>query len=133
MDKHHLWLQEHSEEQISSTPYSERAKSEMTFNLLVVGLIVRLLSHLSESSIVDLSAKMKKAKQEDSGGKVDAIKALISQIPASGGGDDKMQQGEEMKKAAIDINPDSIAPEEVQQRLKEILVSQDEFVVLYNA
>jgi len=69
---------------------------------------------------------MEKAKRSD-GNSIDAIKALVSQIPASGGQNrqEQMQQGENIKNSAVDLDFDKIAPEELQQRLLAILKWRD--------
>lgn len=52
------------------------------------------------------------------------MKDILGKLPI-GGGSDKAEQAEDIKRKAIDINPDDIAPKEVQQRLTEILRWRD--------
>ncbi|KAG8965532.1 hypothetical protein FRC03_000442, partial [Tulasnella sp. 419] len=81
----------------------------------------------SQSSVSDLAARMEQAKQ-DEGGKLSTLQALISQIPASGSGaspQEQMQKGEEIKQSQLNLDPDKIAPEDLQKRLWDILVWRD--------
>ncbi|KAG8709800.1 hypothetical protein FRC08_018045 [Ceratobasidium sp. 394] len=83
--------------------------------------------HLSEASVSDLSKKMNEMKNQDQS-PISTLRAILGQIP-HGGGDDKqnaMNQGDEIRNKAFNFNPDDVAPEEVQQRLLEILKWHDQ-------
>ncbi|QRW24652.1 heterokaryon incompatibility protein Het-C protein [Rhizoctonia solani] len=66
--------------------------------------------HLSEASVSDLSKKMSELKNQDqSESPIAKLRAILGRIPS-----------------AFDFNPDDVAPEEVQQRLLEILKWHDQ-------
>jgi hypothetical protein len=54
------------------------------------------------------------------------IKDILSKLPI-GGGDDKMSQGEQMQEQskAYHVDPDNIAPPEVQRQLLDLLKWRD--------
>ncbi|CAE6472919.1 unnamed protein product [Rhizoctonia solani] len=85
--------------------------------------------HLSEASVSDLSKKMNELKnQNQSESPITKLHAILGQIP-SGGGDQQqgaMEQGDQIRAKAFDFNPNDVAPEEVQQRLLEILKWHDQ-------
>ncbi|KAI5829276.1 Het-C-domain-containing protein [Schizophyllum commune Tattone D] len=83
---------------------------------------------LSQSSVTEINHKLDDAKKGDNAN-IDVIKGLISKI-SGGGGDDKMQKGEEMKakSEAYNFDPDNIAPPEVQQQFKELLIWRDDLM-----
>ena len=83
---------------------------------------------LSQSSVTEINHKLDDAKKGDNAN-IEVIKGLISKI-SGGGGDDKMQKGEEMKakSEAYDFDPDNIAPPEVQQQFKELLIWRDDLM-----
>jgi len=85
--------------------------------------------HLSEASVSDLSKKMNEIKNQDqSESPIAKLRLILGQIP-SGGGDDKqnaMNQGDEIRAKAFNLNPDDVAPEEVQQQFLEILKWHDQ-------
>ncbi|KAG6911350.1 hypothetical protein DXG01_001021 [Tephrocybe rancida] len=67
---------------------------------------------------------MGEATDEDN---ISKIKNILSQLPI-GGGDDKVNQGEQMNAAAkaYNFNPDNVAPPEVQQQLLALLKWRDQ-------
>ncbi|CAE6464046.1 unnamed protein product [Rhizoctonia solani] len=106
--------------------------------------------HLSEASVSDLSKKMNELKNQDqSESPIAKLRAILGKIP-SGGGDQQqgaMDQGDQIRAKAYDFvgvitslvcsgllmqtflfdqNPDDVAPEEVQQRLLEVLKWHDQ-------
>ncbi|KAH7334385.1 heterokaryon incompatibility protein Het-C-domain-containing protein [Rhizoctonia solani] len=85
--------------------------------------------HLSEASVSDLSKKMSEMKNQDqSDSPIAKLRAILGKIP-SGGGDQQqgaMEQGDQIRAKAFDFNPDDVAPEEVQQRLLEVLKWHDQ-------
>ncbi|CUA69646.1 hypothetical protein RSOLAG22IIIB_04023 [Rhizoctonia solani] len=85
--------------------------------------------HLSEASVSDLSKKMSELKNQDqSESPIAKLRAILGRIP-SGGGDQQqgaMDQGDQIRAKAYDFNPNDVAPEEVQQRLLEILKWHDQ-------
>ncbi|KAF8667700.1 Het-C protein [Rhizoctonia solani] len=84
--------------------------------------------HLSEASVSDLSKKMSELKNQDqSESPIAKLRAILGRIP-SGGGQQQgaMEQGDQIRAKAFDFNPDDVAPEEVQQRLLEILKWHDQ-------
>ncbi|KAG8716996.1 hypothetical protein FRC09_014920 [Ceratobasidium sp. 395] len=92
-------------------------------------LLGEATDHLSEASVSDLSKKMNEVKNQDqSNSPIEKLRAILGQIPR-GGGDDKqnaINQGEQIRNNAFNFNPDDVAPEEVQQRLLEILKWHDQ-------
>ncbi|KAF8745171.1 Heterokaryon incompatibility protein Het-C, partial [Rhizoctonia solani] len=84
--------------------------------------------HLSEASVSDLSKKMSELKNQDqSESPIAKLRAILGRIPS--GGDQQqgaMEQGDQIRAKAFDFNPDDVAPEEVQQRLLEILKWHDQ-------
>ncbi|KAF5384951.1 hypothetical protein D9615_001149 [Tricholomella constricta] len=82
---------------------------------------------LSQASVTDLSLKMSQASGGNEEGNVAKLKAILSKLPI-GGGDDKVNQGEEMHKQAkgYHFDPDNIAPPEVQQQLLSLLKWRDQ-------
>lgn len=95
----------------------------------IFSLLGEATDHLSEASLTDLTKRLNSAKNTDqSESPLKRLGGLLKKIPmGGGGGDDKLQQGEEMKAKAVDLNAsiDSVAPEEVQKQLWEILVWRD--------
>ncbi|KAG8762608.1 hypothetical protein FRC11_008506, partial [Ceratobasidium sp. 423] len=85
--------------------------------------------HLSEASVSDLSKKMNELKnQNQSDSPISKLRAILGKIP-SGGGDQQqgaMEQGDQIRAKAFDFNPNDVAPEEVQQRLLEVLKWHDQ-------
>ncbi|KAL1749184.1 heterokaryon incompatibility protein Het-C-domain-containing protein [Schizophyllum fasciatum] len=83
---------------------------------------------LSQSSVTEINHKLDDAKKGNNAN-LDVIKGLISKI-SGGGGDDKMQKGEEMKakSEAYNFDPDNVAPPEVQQQFKELLIWRDDLM-----
>ncbi|KAJ3571563.1 hypothetical protein NP233_g3672 [Leucocoprinus birnbaumii] len=81
--------------------------------------------HLSQASVTDLAGKMDEAsKGGDSN--VSAFQAILGKLPI-GGGNDKMNQTQEMQEEAkaYQFDPDNIAPPEVQRRLLDLLKWRD--------
>ena len=95
----------------------------------IFSLLGEATDHLSEASLTDLSKKLGSAKNTDqSDSIVSKLSGLLKMIPMGGGNKgDKLQQGENMKVQALDLNNkiDSVAPEEVQKRLWEVLQWHD--------
>ncbi|CAE6412941.1 unnamed protein product [Rhizoctonia solani] len=85
--------------------------------------------HLSEASVSDLSKKMSELKNQDqSESPIAKLRGILGKIP-SGGGDQQqgaIDQGDQIRAKAFDFNPDDVAPEEVQQRLLEVLKWHDQ-------
>ncbi|ELU39862.1 heterokaryon incompatibility protein HET-C [Rhizoctonia solani AG-1 IA] len=81
-----------------------------------------------EASVSDLSKKMSELKNQDqSESPIAKLRAILGRIPS--GGDQQqgaMEQGDQIRAKAFDFNPDDVAPEEVQQRLLEILKWHDQ-------
>ncbi|CAE7126780.1 unnamed protein product [Rhizoctonia solani] len=90
--------------------------------------------HLSEASVSDLSKKMNELKNQDqSESPIAKLRTILGRIPSSGGDQQQgaMDQGDQIRAKAFnfvpyDQNPDDVAPEEVQQRLLEILKWHDQ-------
>ncbi|CEL53878.1 hypothetical protein RSOLAG1IB_06660 [Rhizoctonia solani AG-1 IB] len=84
--------------------------------------------HLSEASVSDLSKKMSELKNQDqSESPIAKLRAILGRIPSSGGDQQgAMDQGDQIRAKAFDFNPDDVAPEEVQQRLLEVLKWHDQ-------
>jgi hypothetical protein len=63
----------------------------------------------------------------DNEGNVTKLKDILSKLPI-GGGDDKVNQGEEMhaQAKAYHFDPDNVAPPEVQQQLLDLLKWRDQ-------
>ncbi|KAF8963872.1 heterokaryon incompatibility protein Het-C-domain-containing protein [Flammula alnicola] len=82
---------------------------------------------LSQASVTDLSAKMNNTSQ---GGSTPDISVLKNILGKFGGGDDKLNKGEEMKKQsqAYHFDPDNIAPPEVQKQLFGLLKWHDDIL-----
>lgn len=57
---------------------------------------------------------------------MDALKAILGKLPI-GGGDDKINQGEQIQaqSKAYHFDPDNIAPPEVQKQLMDLLKWRD--------
>ncbi|TFK41913.1 heterokaryon incompatibility protein Het-C-domain-containing protein [Crucibulum laeve] len=82
---------------------------------------------LSQASVTDLSEKMNQAAQGDNeNSNVASLKSILSKLPI-GGGEEKMNKGEEIHEQAKGYNfdPDNIAPPEVQQQLLDLLKWRD--------
>jgi hypothetical protein len=62
----------------------------------------------------------------DAASKISALKSILGKLPI-GGGDSKVQEGEELQAAskAYNFDPDNIAPPEVQQKLVQLLKWHD--------
>lgn len=91
-------------------------------------LLGEATDHLSEASLTDLTKRMSSAatqSQSQGTSPIQTLANLFSKIPSMEGGKDKLQQGETMKAAAIDLNVNKIAPKEVQKQLWDILVWRD--------
>lgn len=94
-------------------------------------LLGEATDHLSEASLTDLSSKLSSAQSQSSssGNPLDKLMKLFKMLPFGGGESEegKVEQGEELKNKAFDLNEriDSVAPEEIQKQLWEILVWRD--------
>jgi hypothetical protein len=95
----------------------------------IFSLLGEATDHLSEASLTDLSKKLGDAKKSDQGNSIlSKLGGLFKMIPMGGGSQgDKLQQAENMKAQALDLNAkiDSVAPEEVQRQLWEVLKWRD--------
>lgn len=100
-----------------------------------------LISKLSQASVTDLSAKMDNVRyigrciiflylhiSQSSQGQAPDLSILKGILGKLGGGEDKLSQGEEIKKQsqAYNFDPDNIAPPEVQRQLLELLKWHDD-------
>lgn len=92
-------------------------------------LLGEATDHLSEASLTDLTKRLDSAKNTDqSQSPLTKLTKLFKMLPIGGGKEENsLQQGEEMKAKAMDLNAsiDSVAPEEVQKQLWEILAWRD--------
>ncbi|RDB28776.1 hypothetical protein Hypma_015984 [Hypsizygus marmoreus] len=81
---------------------------------------------LSQASVTDLSQKMDQA-SKDEGVDVAKLKEILGQLPI-GGGDEKMDQGEQIHEQAkaYHFDPDNVAPPEVQQQMLSLLKWRDD-------
>lgn len=95
----------------------------------IFSLLGEATDHLSEASLTDLTKRLDSAKNADqSDSPISKLAKLFKKLPFGGGGEDsKLQQGEEMKAQALDLNAkiDSVAPAEVQKQLLTILKWRD--------
>ncbi|KAF8079060.1 Het-C-domain-containing protein [Lyophyllum atratum] len=93
----------------------------------IFSLMGEATDKLSQASVTDLSQKMSAASGDDNQGNIANLKNILSQLPI-GGGDDKVNQGEEMsaQAKAYEFNPDDVAPPEVQQQLLDLLKWRDQ-------
>ncbi|KAJ6486163.1 Het-C-domain-containing protein [Mycena vitilis] len=80
---------------------------------------------LSQASVTDLASKMNDAQNGDNSN-VSALKSILSKLPI-GGGDSKMDEGEQLhaEAKAYNFDPDNVAPPEVQQKLLQLLKWRD--------
>lgn len=96
----------------------------------IFSLLGEATDHLSEASLTDLSKKLDGAKNTDQSDSIlGKLGKLLKMIPMGGGSQgDKLQQGENMKAQAMDLNAkiDSVAPEEVQKQLWQVLKWHDD-------
>ncbi|KAF8899167.1 heterokaryon incompatibility protein Het-C-domain-containing protein [Infundibulicybe gibba] len=81
---------------------------------------------LSQASVTDLSNKMSQASQGDNNN-LSTLKNILGKLPI-GGGNDKIEQGEEIhaQAKAYNFDPNNIAPPEVQKQLLDLLKWRDE-------
>ncbi|KNZ80575.1 hypothetical protein J132_04817 [Termitomyces sp. J132] len=91
----------------------------------IYSLMGEATDKLSSASVTEITQKMNEA--GDSEGKFSQVKDILSKLPI-GGGNDTVNQGEEMNAAAkaYNFNPDNIAPPEVQERLLQLLKWRDQ-------
>ena len=61
----------------------------------------------------------------DSESQISTLKNILGKLPI-GGGSDKVEQAEDIKRKAFDFNPDNYAPKEVQEQLLSILKWRDD-------
>jgi hypothetical protein len=89
-------------------------------------LLGEATDHLSEASLTDLTKRLGSAATQSQGNSpIQTLTNLFSKIPSMGGSNEKLQQGEEMKQAAINLDVNKVAPKEVQKQLWDILVWRD--------
>ncbi|KAG6878317.1 hypothetical protein C0993_008914 [Termitomyces sp. T159_Od127] len=91
----------------------------------IYSLMGEATDKLSQASVTEITQKMNEA--GDGEGKFSQIKDILSKLPI-GGGNDTVDQGEEMNAAAkaYHFDPDNIAPQEVQERLLQLLRWRDQ-------
>ncbi|KAG6879454.1 hypothetical protein C0992_002585, partial [Termitomyces sp. T32_za158] len=91
----------------------------------IYSLMGEATDKLSQASVTEITQKMNEA--GDGEGKFSQIKDILSKLPI-GGGNDTVDQGEEMNAAAkaYHFDPDNVAPREVQERLLELLRWRDQ-------
>ncbi|KAF7302983.1 Heterokaryon incompatibility protein het-c [Mycena kentingensis (nom. inval.)] len=84
---------------------------------------------LSQASVTDLADKLQNTQSDDLGSKISSLKAILSKLPI-GGGDEKMQQGEQLaeESKAYNFDPDNVAPPEVQEKLLAVLRWRDDLM-----
>ena len=97
---------------------------------------------MSEASVTSLYDKMKQVslylillstsiltmhyvQSGDSESQISTLKNILGKLPI-GGGSDKVEQAEDIKRKAFDFNPDNYAPKEVQEQLLSILKWRDD-------
>ncbi|KAF4611401.1 hypothetical protein D9613_004172 [Agrocybe pediades] len=87
-------------------------------------LLGEATDHLSQASVTDLSQKMSDS-QNKQGPDLSFLKSIFSKF---GGGEDKLNKGEEIKQQSqgYNFNPDNICPPDVQQKLLELLKWHDD-------
>ncbi|KAF9508911.1 hypothetical protein BS47DRAFT_1349872 [Hydnum rufescens UP504] len=91
-------------------------------------LLGEATDHLSEASLTDLTQHLGSAaaqSQSQGTSPIQTLTNLFSKIPSMGSTNDKLQQGESMKKAAINLDVNKVAPKEVQKQLWDVLVWRD--------
>ncbi|KAL5534058.1 hypothetical protein ACEPAG_518 [Sanghuangporus baumii] len=85
-------------------------------------LLGEATDHISETSVTNLFDKMKQSGDADNS--ISGLKDILSKLPI-GGGSDKAEEAEDIKRKTIDIDPDDIAPKEVQEQLLQLLRWRD--------
>jgi Heterokaryon incompatibility protein Het-C len=91
-------------------------------------LLGEATDHLSEASLTDLTQHLGSAaaqSQSQGTSPIQTLTNLFSKIPSMGGTNDKLQQGESMKKKAINLDVNKVAPKDVQKQLWDVLVWRD--------
>jgi len=83
--------------------------------------------HISQSSVTDLSEKLKNTNTDES---MEALKGILSKFKNSGGDNDDEAQANEaenfqQKSKAYNFNPDDVMPPDVQKELYDILKWRD--------
>ncbi|KAJ7750328.1 Het-C-domain-containing protein [Mycena metata] len=80
---------------------------------------------LSQASVTDLATKMNQAQEGDSSN-VSTLHSILSKLPI-GGGDSKMEEGEQLhaESKAYNFDPNNIAPPDVQDKLLRLLKWRD--------
>jgi hypothetical protein len=81
---------------------------------------------LSESSVSELNKKIANVQNKEE--TLGTIKSLLSQIPSSGGDDNEMQKGEQLRQQAFNFDPDHYVTEDVQKQLLDLLRWRDQIM-----
>ncbi|KIM22867.1 hypothetical protein M408DRAFT_332726 [Serendipita vermifera MAFF 305830] len=81
---------------------------------------------ISQNSLDELQQNFSNTQGND--GSIDTIKSLLSQLPSSGGKEDKVQQGEQMKQNAIHFDPNNYTSQETQAQIWQALCWRDDIM-----
>lgn len=94
---------------------------------LAHSLLGEAADHMSQTSVVDLSARIDEASTSDQSHNIDMLRKVLGHVMGGGDANNTMDQGAELEQRskAYHFDPDNVASPEVQQQLWDLLGWRD--------